>query len=1167
MGRKFTSILSTLLILAGLIMPTIPVFAVQFQTPGWSVSASTVSYDYVNETTSITYNLNRADGTPHDLSHFSVATCWTSKAEAPEADKMLWETKEPVLYTDGNYLGPIYKYDSGFSTSTSVTVTFEGLWKTETKSVYLKAGLDWYQSSGKIVGCTPLQADYTITKTGDQTVLNADGTVNYSYTFTNTGDLPLYIESATDSRLGSLSAWVGQTVQPGDSLTATKSEGFTIPDKGEPDESVTNVVTVVAYFKVTNKIQKQDDWTVTLKAPPPVSSFSVSKSANPTSIKGGTVNYSYTITNTGDNSLTLVSADDNKLGSISMSPTSLGSGASATGTASKGFPYIPYGAPAESETNTFTVVMADANGNLPSQQAEATITNNPLDPLSVVAVCTDDEPAKQTWKVTNPNPVALNFSWSTTGNSETGTGSVAAGGVTTFDSPGTGATSISIYIAYEGTDYLQGSADATAVSCDTPAPAFHVEKSVNIDTTAGLQVGGEVTFTFTIVNDGNVDLTLESASDSDFGAVGFTAGTIIPKNGGSVTKTYTHSFPNLAPGDADVTHANTFTAVVSYGGTELTDDATVTFPIYAPDAAPAIQVTKDASTSSVPGTGGNVIYTYTITNTGNVPLQITEASDDKFGAIDVADFFPDQTSPFMLAAGASVSYQYTHGFPARASDLPPVNHTNVFTAVGWYASGEQEVSDDDDATVVLNPQTITIVTFNPNPNFAVTKTVSTTDDPATGTGSVSITNGGTVYYFYTLTNTGNVTLTISEAVDDKLGSVPFSPTTLTPGQSATAKLQKTFGAVALGSDPQVETNVLSATVAYGASLYGPKTASATVTNSPPPSGSVTVRVFDNSPRNNGVPKPIANADVELSNGMTGTTNAQGEILFDNLAFGDYTATGSSVDPVTGQEPQSGSGETTINAGSPDGVITILLSWTPAQVGNPPPPKPEPKGSITVLVLDGSPRNNGELKPIQGATVNVAGKTLKTDAKGTVKVQNLAFAAYTAHAEAVDPLNPADGEIKTGSGYAEITPKYPDEQITIVLMWDPPLASAVAEQTGSIAGRICAPRAPGAELVATDSGGRTVKTFVAATGKLGVWLDYVIENVAAGTWTLTLNNPGDAPAQQTITVKAGEAAQASDFTLACTGQAAGQHSAWIYYLVGALLVMVGLSLRRFGKVEA
>ncbi len=63
---------------------------------------------------------------------------------------------------------------------------------------------------------------------------------------------------------------------------------------------------------------------------------------------------------------------------------------------------------------------------------------------------------------------------------------------------------------------------------------------------------------------------------------------------------------------------------VDYNTDTATDDATVTYT----DVLPVISVTKTASPTSVPETGGSVTFTYVVTNNSTEAVTITVLSDD-----------------------------------------------------------------------------------------------------------------------------------------------------------------------------------------------------------------------------------------------------------------------------------------------------------------------------------------------------------------------------------------------------------------------------------------------------------------------------------------------------------------------------------------------------------
>ncbi|MBI4916793.1 MAG: PKD domain-containing protein [Acidobacteria bacterium] len=79
-------------------------------------------------------------------------------------------------------------------------------------------------------------------------------------------------------------------------------------------------------------------------------------------------------------------------------------------------------------------------------------------------------------------------------------------------------------------------------------------------------------------------------------------------------------------------------------------------------------------------------------------------------------------------------------------------------------------------------------------SIALTKTVGTTPAVCAGTSAIDVTSGTTVYYCYTVTNTGTTPLTTHDLTDDVLGSI------LT-GQSYTLDPGATVNTVTLGVNP------------------------------------------------------------------------------------------------------------------------------------------------------------------------------------------------------------------------------------------------------------------------------------------------------------------------------------------------------------------------------
>jgi len=172
-----------------------------------------------------------------------------------------------------------------------------------------------------------------------------------------------------------------------------------------------------------------------------------------------------------------------------------------------------------------------------------------------------------------------------------------------------------------------------------------------------------------------------------------------------------------------------------------------------------------ASTSSITvPVGSTVYYCYTVTNTGNVTLNLHDLVDDELGTI-----FSGLN--YALTPGSSVNTV------AAGLSIPAVINTTTTNTATWtaYNAGAADSTSD---------QASATVTVIDTPGISLVKTVGTTDGVCATTSSISVTAGTTVYYCYEVTNTGNVTLNLHDLVDDRLGTI-FTGLAyaLTPGSS------------------------------------------------------------------------------------------------------------------------------------------------------------------------------------------------------------------------------------------------------------------------------------------------------------------------------------------------------------------------------------------------
>lgn len=237
---------------------------------------------------------------------------------------------------------------------------------------------------------------------------------------------------------------------------------------------------------------------------------------------------------------------------------------------------------------------------------------------------------------------------------------------------------------------LSADDDATVGFLDE-APAISVVKSA--DPTLVPEIGDDVTFTITVRNIGNVDLTLISLIDDIFGDLDNVGDCDVPQDLAPLQE-YSCNFTELVSGEVGISHVNTVSATaVDSEQNEVSeeDDATVEFT----DILPDITVNKSPSTSSVIAPGGNVSFTVTVTNLAAEAVQITSLVDSVFGDLDNAGTC---SVPQDLAASGNSGDSYVCTFTGFVGGSAGATHNNVVTANG-FDSEQNEVSGDDDATV------------------------------------------------------------------------------------------------------------------------------------------------------------------------------------------------------------------------------------------------------------------------------------------------------------------------------------------------------------------------------------------------------------------------------------------------------------------------------------
>lgn len=285
-----------------------------------------------------------------------------------------------------------------------------------------------------------------------------------------------------------------------------------------------------------------------------------------------------------------------------------------------------------------------------------------------------------------------------------------------------------------------------------------VEKTTNgvdADSAPGpfVAAGEAITWTYTLTNTGNVDLTSIALSDSDLGAIPCSQTALSPQEAMTC-----EAYGTAIEGQYGNTAVVTGTSPL---GLEVTDDD----PSHYFGAEPGLTVAKATNgveAESPPGpyilVADPITWTVVVTNTGNITLTQITVLDDEEGPFDCATAtLGEAESTEWTTVGTAVVGQYAN--MVTVSGLPPVGSAVTATATSHY--------------------------FGTDPQIVMTKRTNSIDveDPPGPTLWV----GDPVTWTYTVSNTGNVTLTQLALIDDQTGAIACAVTALAPNETTVCR--------------------------------------------------------------------------------------------------------------------------------------------------------------------------------------------------------------------------------------------------------------------------------------------------------------------------------------------------------------------------------------------
>jgi hypothetical protein len=307
----------------------------------------------------------------------------------------------------------------------------------------------------------------------------------------------------------------------------------------------------------------------------------------------------------------------------------------------------------------------------------------------------------------------------------------------------------------DGTNPITSNTITTTITFQA-APALELEKSPS--PTASSIVGTVITYTYTLTNTGNVTLNAPYTVTDDKVSVSCPSTTDL----GLGTQTTCTATYTLKQSDINQkTVVNQAQAFAMYGSTQVSSNQ-VTATVY----TPALYLTASVSPSSVSQVGQVITYTYTFTNNSNSDLTSPYSLSGGRGTDNCGN------NTGTLTPGSSFACTGTYTVTQADLDAGTALVNNNIVASAKPAQGNQ--------TQTSNTVSVSVsVTTNPALSVQAAASPTAPTPPATGMPLNQVIN-----YTYTLTNSGNVTLSSPAITDTKVTNVTCSGS-IAPGASIT----------------------------------------------------------------------------------------------------------------------------------------------------------------------------------------------------------------------------------------------------------------------------------------------------------------------------------------------------------------------------------------------
>ncbi len=635
-------------------------------------------------------------------------------------------------------------------------------------------------------------------------------TIDYTFRVLNIGNVTITDIAVTDDLAGTVTCDV-TTLAPLGVARCAATDPYTVTQADFDAGVIHNTATAAGAFDgdpVTSNPDSTDTFSTEHDPIIAMTKTATLNDGNGNNVGdvGETITYGFTVFNTGNVTLTDVGVTDAKAGPVTCTATTLAPHTSTACTADNQYQIVQADVDAGSVDNTATAHGTPPTGGpVDSDPASASVPTTPQAPglsLTKAHTMVDDpngngiadvgDTIRYTFIVTNSGTVTM----TDIGVTDAKVGAVTCDDDTLAPSESTNCVADAVYTVTQA-DVDAGAVHNTATPSGTapggdpftglpvdhdvpttqPVPSLILAKDATLNDTdgsGGADVGETIDYSFVVTNNGNVTISGITVSDALAAPVTCDATTLAPSAATDCTSDTPYP---VVQSDVDARAVrNTATAA----GTDPAGDDVASPPARAivptSEAVPGIVLVKLGRVNDTEGNGNidgladageTITYVFVVYNSGNVTLSGVNVTDDLLGTVTCQD---GVLAPQALTTCTAADHTVTQ------DDVDTGNVTNTATVVGIPARGAAPVSDQ--ATEI-------IPTATPNPSLVLAKQGVLDDaaSPFPGLGEV----GEQVFYLFTVTNNGNVTVHGITISDPTVGDVTCDVVTLAPAEQTTCR--------------------------------------------------------------------------------------------------------------------------------------------------------------------------------------------------------------------------------------------------------------------------------------------------------------------------------------------------------------------------------------------